>query len=100
MKLDRLPEDDLRAKPHQRSASRLASVRDQVGWQDIVFEMVLSVVSSSVAVDAIGHCPDAVEEAARYGGFAPTRGQQRFADDLGWWAQASYARYQRLALPY
>jgi NAD(P)H-dependent FMN reductase len=82
------------------SAGRFAGARAGLAWHGILSEMGMVVVSSTIAVGAIGHAFDATGEPAGDGGSALTRAFPRFADDLGWWTQAARAQRERLAPPY
>jgi len=82
------------------SAGRLAGARAALTWHGILSEMGMVVVSSTIAVGAIGHALDAAGTPSGDGGAALERAFPRFADDLGWWAQAARAQRERLAPPY
>lgn len=82
------------------SAGRIAGARAALTWHGILSEMGMVVVSSTIAVGAIGHSLDAAGTPTGDGGAALTRAFPRFADDLGWWTQAARAQRERLAPPY
>ena len=58
------------------------------------------VVSSSIAVGAIGHALDAEGRPTGEGGAALARTFRRFADDLAWWTEAARAQRAKVAPPY
>ena len=82
------------------SAGRFAGARAGLAWHGILSEMGMVVVSSTIAVGAIGHALDAAGQPAGDGGSAITRAFPRFADDLAWWTQAARAQRERAAPPY
>jgi len=82
------------------SAGRFAGARAGLAWHGILSEMGMVVVSSTIAVGAIGHAFDAAGEPAGDGGSALTHAFPRFADDLAWWTQAARAQRDRAAPPY
>ena len=59
--------------------------------------MGMVVISSSLAVGAIGHSLDAEGRPTGEGGAALESAFPRFADDLAWWTEA--ARTQRAKTP-
>lgn len=82
------------------SAGRLGGVRAALAWRDILGEMGMVVVSSTIAV---GPVKDALDEDAQPtgdGGKALERQFPRFADDLAWWTAAAKAQRERVAPPY
>lgn len=82
------------------SAGRFAGARAGLAWHGILSEMGMVVVSSTIAVGAIGHAIDADGVPVGDGGAALTRAFPRFAEDLGWWTQAAHAQRARIAPPY
>lgn len=82
------------------SAGRFAGARAGLAWHGILSEMGMVVVSSTIAVGAIGHAFDAAGEPAGDGGSALNHAFPRFADDLAWWAEAARAQRDRAAPPY
>ncbi|WP_295632993.1 NADPH-dependent FMN reductase [Novosphingobium sp.] len=79
------------------SAGRFAGVRAGLAWHGTLSEMGMVVVSSTLAVGAIGHALDAQGRPTGEGGEALARAFPRFADDLAWWTQA--AQVQRTSMP-
>jgi NAD(P)H-dependent FMN reductase len=82
------------------SAGRLSGTRSSFAWRNILSEMGMVVISSTLTVgpitgalsetgDPIGEAGAALEHA-----FAP------FADDLAWWTEAASAQRHRKAPPY
>jgi NAD(P)H-dependent FMN reductase len=82
------------------STGRFAGVRGGLAWHGILSEMGMVVVSSTLAVGAIGHAFDALGEPAGESGAALTRAFPRFADDLAWWTEAARTQRERVAPPY
>jgi NAD(P)H-dependent FMN reductase len=82
------------------SAGRFAGARAGLAWHGILSEMGMIVVSSSIAVGGIGHAFDAAGDPAGDSGASLTRAFPRFADDLGWWAEAAREQRARRAPPY
>ena len=58
------------------------------------------VISSTVAVGQITRALDADGKPTGEGGAALERAFPRFADDLGWWAEAARTQKERRAPPY
>ncbi len=75
------------------SNGRFAGARAGLAWHGVLSEMGMVVVSSTIAVSAIGQAFDAAGEPTGDGGGSLTHAFPRFADDLAWWTQA--ARVQR-----
>lgn len=82
------------------SAGRFAGARAGLAWHGTLSEMGMIVVSSSIAVGGIGRAFDAAGDPAGEGGASLTRAFPRFADDLGWWAEAAREQRARRAPPY
>ena len=58
------------------------------------------VISSSIAVGAIGHSLDAEARPIGEGGAALERAFPQFADDLAWWTAAARAQREKSPPPY
>jgi len=82
------------------SAGRFAGARVGPSWNRTLSEMGMVVVSSTNAVDGIGHAFDAEGELFGNGGAALSGVFLRFADDLGWRTQAASAQRVRVGPPY
>ena len=82
------------------SAGRFAGVRAGMAWHNILSEMGMVVVSSTLAVGGIGHAFDEQGVPTGEGGAAAARAFPRFADDLGWWATAARAQAARVPPAY
>lgn len=82
------------------SSERSAGVRAGLVWHGTLSEMGMVVVSSTIAIGAIGQAFDAAGEPTGDGGTALTRAFPRLADDLGWWTEAARAQRKRAAPPY
>lgn len=82
------------------SAGRLAGARAATAWHGILSEMGMVVVSSTLAVGAIGQTLSPAAEALGEDGQTLERAFPRFADDLAWWVDAGKAQRQRRAPPY
>jgi len=82
------------------SAGRLSGARVSTAWHGILSEMGMVVISSTIAVGAIGHTLDADAAPTGEGGKALEAAFPRFADDLAWWVEAAKLQRQRKAPPY
>lgn len=82
------------------SAGRFSGARAALAWHGILSEMGMVVVSSTLAVGAIGQALDAAGEPLGEGGAALARAFPRFADDLAWWTEAAQAQRARAKPPY
>ena len=82
------------------SAGRFAGARAGLAWHGILSEMGMVVVSSTLAVGAIGQAFDAAGQPVGEGGAALARAFPRFADDLAWWTEAARAQHARGKPPY
>lgn len=82
------------------SAGRFAGVRAGLAWRDILGEMGMAVISSTLAVGQISETLDEDGEPQGKGGESLDRQFPRFADDLAWWTAAAKAQRERVAVPY
>src|SRR6202041_2990532 len=82
------------------SAGRLSGARAATAWHGTLSEMGMVVVSSTIAVGAIGHTLDADAAPTGEAGKALERAFPRFADDLMWWVEAARMQRQRKKPPY
>lgn len=82
------------------SAGRFAGVRASLAWRDILGEMGMVVVSSTIAVGQIGATLDEQAQPEDEGGKALERQFPRFADDLAWWTEAARAQREKVEPPY
>lgn len=82
------------------SAGRLAGAHASVAWHGTLSEMGMVVVSSTLAVGAIGRALDADGRPTGDGGTSLERAFPRFADDLAWWAAAAREQRARATPPY
>jgi NAD(P)H-dependent FMN reductase len=82
------------------SAGRLSGARASTAWHGTLSEMGMVVISSTIAVGAIGHTLSADGAPAGEGGKALEAAFPRFADDLTWWVEAAKLQRQRKAPPY
>ncbi|WP_334656387.1 NAD(P)H-dependent oxidoreductase [Sphingomonas panaciterrae] len=82
------------------SAGRLAGAHASVAWHGTLSEMGMVVVSSTLAVGAIGRALDADGRPTGDGGASLERAFPRFADDLAWWAAAAREQRARATPPY
>ena len=82
------------------SAGRFAGARAALAWHGSLSEMGMVVISSSLAVGAIGHALDADARPVGDGGAALERAFPRFADDLAWWAMAARVQREKVPPPY
>lgn len=82
------------------SAGRFSGARAGLTWHGTLSEMGMVVISSSLAVGAIGHALDAEGRPTGDGGAALDHAFPRFADDLAWWTEAARTQRDRRAPPY
>src|ERR1700742_4185781 len=82
------------------SAGRFAGARAATAWHGILSEMGMVVISSTIAVGAIGHTLNADGAPTGEGGKALEGASPLFADDLAWWMEAAKAQRQRKPPPY
>jgi NAD(P)H-dependent FMN reductase len=82
------------------SAGRTGGVRAALAWRDILGEMGMAVISSTIAVGKIGDALDAQGQPQGSGGDALDHQFPRFADDLAWWAEAARAQRDKRKPPY
>jgi NAD(P)H-dependent FMN reductase len=74
------------------SAGRYGGVRAGLAWRDILAEMGMVVVSSTIAVGPVGDTLDEAGQPTGSGGPSRERQFPRFADDLAWWTAAAKAQ--------
>lgn len=82
------------------SAGRYGGVRAALAWREILGEMGMVVVSSTIAVGPIKDTLDEQGQPTGSGGEALEKQFPRFADDLAWWTAAAKAQRERAAPPY
>lgn len=82
------------------SAGRLGGVRSALAWRDILGEMGMVVVSSTIAVGPVKDTLDENAQPVDDGGKSLERQFPRFADDLAWWTAAAKAQREKVAPPY
>jgi NAD(P)H-dependent FMN reductase len=82
------------------SAGRFGGVRAALAWRDILGEMGMVVVSSTIAVGPMKDTLDQDGQPVGDGGKALEKQFPRFADDLAWWTAAAKAQRERQAPPY
>jgi NAD(P)H-dependent FMN reductase len=82
------------------SAGRFAGARAGLAWHGTLSEMGMVVISSSLAVGAIGHSLDAQARPTGEGGAALERAFPRFAADLSWWTAAARNQREKSPPPY
>ncbi len=82
------------------SAGRFGGVRAALAWRDILGEMGMVVVSSTIAVGPIKDALDEQGEPTGSGGDALEKQFPRFAEDLAWWTAAAKAQRQKVKPPY
>lgn len=82
------------------SAGRYGGVRAALAWRDILGEMGMVVVSSTIAVGPIKDTLDEAGHPTGRGGEALDKQFPRFADDLAWWMAAAKAQRERKEPPY
>ena len=82
------------------SAGRFSGARSGLAWHGTLSEMGMVVISSSLAVGAIGHALNADARPTGDGGSALERAFPRFADDLAWWTAAARTQREKTPPPY
>lgn len=82
------------------SAGRFGGVRAALAWRDILGEMGMVVVSSTIAVGPMKDTLDEEGEPVSDGGKALEKQFPRFANDLAWWTAAAKAQRDKEAVPY
>ncbi|RNJ61356.1 MAG: NADPH-dependent oxidoreductase [Porphyrobacter sp. IPPAS B-1204] len=82
------------------SAGRFGGVRAALAWRDILGEMGMVVVSSTIAVGPMKDSLDEDGAPVGDGGKALEKQFPRFADDLAWWTAAAKAQREREKPPY
>jgi NAD(P)H-dependent FMN reductase len=82
------------------SAGRFAGVRAALAWRDILGEMGMVVVSSTIAVGPMKDTLDEHGQPTGEGGKALEKQFPRFADDLAWWTAAAKAQREKGEVPY
>ncbi len=82
------------------SAGRFGGVRAALTWRDILGEMGMVVVSSTIAVGPVHDTLDEAGEPVGSDGASLEKQFPRFADDLAWWAAAAKAQREQNAPPY
>jgi NAD(P)H-dependent FMN reductase len=82
------------------SAGRYGGVRAALAWRDILGEMGMVVVSSTIAVGPVLDTLDESGEPTGSGGPSLEKQFPRFADDLAWWTAAAKAQRERVVPPY
>lgn len=82
------------------SAGRFGGVRAALAWRDILGEMGMVVVSSTIAVGPVKDALDHHGAPTGHGGEALEKQFSRFADDLAWWTSAAKAQRERAPPPY
>ena len=82
------------------SAGRFSGVRSGSIWHQILSEMGMVVVSSTLAVGPISQTLDSEGHTTGAPGAALDKSFGRFADDLAWWTEATREQRARKAPPY
>lgn len=82
------------------SGGRLAGTRSSFAWRNILSEMGMVVISSTLTVGPITSTLTETGEPLGEAGAALDRAFARFADDLAWWTEAARAQRARSTPPY
>src|SRR5262245_57686599 len=82
------------------SAGRFSGVRSAMAWHNILSEMGMVVISSTIAVGPIEQTLSAAGEPIGEGGQALALSFPRLADDLFWWVEAAKAQREKKKPPY
>ncbi|MGH8202562.1 MAG: NADPH-dependent FMN reductase [Steroidobacteraceae bacterium] len=82
------------------SGGRLSGTRSSFAWHNILAEMGMVVISSTLSVGPIGNTLNEAGEPIGEAGAALERAFGRFADDLAWWTEAASLQRKNRAPPY
>jgi NAD(P)H-dependent FMN reductase len=82
------------------SAGRLAGVRAAMAWHNILSEMGMVVISSSLSIGQVAQALDEQGMPNGEGGAVLDGAFDRFAEDLLWWAEAAHSQRAKRAPPY
>jgi NAD(P)H-dependent FMN reductase len=82
------------------SGGRLSGARSSYAWHNTLSEMGMVVISSTLSVGPIADTLNETGEPIGQAGAALERAFPRFADDLGWWAEAAKSQRVKRAPPY
>lgn len=82
------------------SAGRLAGTRSSFAWRNILSEMGMIVISSTLTVGPLADALSETGDPIGKGGAALERSFERFANDLSWWTDAACTQRARGAPPY
>jgi NAD(P)H-dependent FMN reductase len=82
------------------SPGRLGGARAATMWHGTLSEMGMVVISSTIAVGAVGHALDENGNPTGDGGKAIDASFPRLAADLEWWAEAAIKQRAERAPPY
>lgn len=82
------------------SGGRLAGTRSSFAWRNVLSEMGMVVISSTLAVGPIASALNEAGEPIGEAGAALERAFGRFADDLAWWTEAAGVQRKSRTPPY
>jgi NAD(P)H-dependent FMN reductase len=82
------------------SGGRLSGTRSSFAWRNILAEMGMVTISSTLAVGPITGTLNEAGEPIGEAGAALERAFPPFADDLAWWTEAAGTQRQHKAPPY
>jgi NAD(P)H-dependent FMN reductase len=82
------------------AARRTGGALAAYGWHNVLSEMGMVAISSTLTIGQIGKTLDADAQPIGDSGAALARSFPRFADDLAWWTEAARAQRWRKAPPY
>jgi NAD(P)H-dependent FMN reductase len=82
------------------SAGRIAGARSNMAWHQILSEMGMVVISSTLMVGPIAEALDERGTPQGEAGRVLDRAFERFADDLSWWTEAAKTQRSKAAPPY
>jgi NAD(P)H-dependent FMN reductase len=82
------------------SGGRLGGTRSSFAWRNILAEMGMVVISSTLTVGSITSALNEAGEPIGEAGAALERSFGRFADDLAWWTEAAGVQRKNRAPPY
>jgi NAD(P)H-dependent FMN reductase len=82
------------------SVGRIAGARSNMAWHQILSEMGMVVISSTLMVGPIVEALDERATPQGEAGRVLDRAFERFADDLAWWTEAAKTQRTKAAPPY
>jgi NAD(P)H-dependent FMN reductase len=82
------------------SAGRISGARSSMAWHNVLSEMGMVVISSTLTVGPIGSTLNEHAVPQGQAGEALESAFSRFADDLAWWTEAAETQWGKATPPY